>query len=250
MQRELVTGFVLHRRPYRDTSALVDLFTREHGRVAVVARGVQSARGAWRGILQPFRPLWLAWTGRGELFTLTQAEAAGPPAVLAGAVALSGLYLNELLIKLVARDDPHPALFERYAQTLLALSGSDAVAQEAVVLRLFERDLLQQIGFGLVLDRETRNGVPVQSDATYQYVPEQGPLSVQSTLGENRGCTVHGSTLLDLARGELTDDRSMRESKRLLRAVLDHHLGHRRVASRQLRRALEELSITWSEHGQ
>lgn len=243
MQRELISGFVLHRRPYRDTSALVDVFTREHGRITVVARGVQSARSAWRGLLQPFRPLWLAWSGRGELFTLTQAEAAGPQIWLTGSLALSGLYLNELVMKLLARDDPYPVLFERYSQTLTALTEDHERLHEATVLRLFERDLLQELGTGLVLDHDVSSGAPVEPETLYCYMAEQGPVAVLPAAHSEPGCNVHGSTLLALQQGELTGDRTMREGKQLMRVVLDHHLGHRSMASRKLRRALEDVAI-------
>ncbi len=225
----LQPALLLHRKPYRDTSLLLEAFSAQYGRFGLVARGARTRRGALQGLLQPFMPLLLSWSGRGELMTLTGAESHGPPLALQGDAVISGFYLNELLMRLLPRQDPQPHLYQCYLATLhrLALPGTDEWT-----LRLFERDLLQELGYGLLLTHEGGSGEMVESSALYCYHPEFGPQRQEH--GTERCLSVHGATLRALAQGEGADSRARSEAKRLMRMILSQYLGSKPLASREL----------------
>ncbi len=227
---ELAPAFVLHQRPYRETSALLEVFTHAQGRVGLIARGARAPRSRRRGELQPFRALRLSWIERGELGTLTGVESAAPGPPLSGRALYSALYLNELLVRLLTRNDPHPVLFERYAHALEALAA-DAGNVEPT-LRLFEKHLLQETGYGLLLDVDCESGEPLRSDALYDYHLEAGPVEVAADT--RQGFLFPGSSLLALAaEGEL-DAAALRDAKRLMRAALSLYLGGKPLKSREL----------------
>lgn len=222
----LQPAYILHRRPYRESSLLVEAFSADYGRIGLVAKGAQRA-GRWQGLLQPFRSLLFSWSGRGELRTLTGAEPQGQVRPLAGRILFSGFYMNELLIRLLQREDPHPELYHRYHATLAALADDEEWA-----LRLFERDLLREIGYGLNLESDAA-GQPLSVETLYDYHVEQGP--VPSVRGAS-ALSVHGESLLALG-GSLTPGPLARlEAKRLLRGVLAVYLGARPLESRELYR--------------
>ena len=229
----LQPGYLIHQRAYRDTSALLEVLTRDYGRVGLVARGARSARSRLRGILQPFRPLLLSWGGRGELGTLAGLEPGGAAPPVTGASVFSGFYLNELVLRLLARQDPHPEMFEAYAEALAALHG----AGEEPALRLFEKRLLEALGYGLLLDAEADNGRPVDPRRLYLYHLERGPVAVDRPQA---GLSLPGRSLLALHAGVFEDAESLRDAKRLLKAALSLYLGDRplktRTVLRQLRR--------------
>jgi DNA repair protein RecO (recombination protein O) len=228
----LQPAYILHRKPYRDTSLLLEAFTPEYGRIGLVARGARGRRSSQQAILQPFQPLLLSWSGRGELFTLTSAESDGIALGLAGDAVLSGFYINELIMRLLPRHDPHAVLYANYRNTLEQMH--DDVAREWL-LRLFERDLLQELGYALLLTHDAQSGEALQPDAVYCYYPEYGP---QRLHDEQPDClAVLGSTLLALDSGECTEQRCLREAKRLMRTVLQRYLGNRPLASRELFKA-------------
>lgn len=224
---QLQPGYILHPRPYRDTSLLLEVFTRDHGRFGLVARGARAPKSRSRGLLQPFQPLLLSWSGRGELGTLGAVEPDGAAPRLSGAHLYSGFYLNELLLRLLQRNDPHPELFAAYAQ---ALRGLQTEAQRP--LRLFEKQLLEALGYGLLLDHEADSGEPVCAEAEYVYALESGPRRCESA--ETRGLKLSGRSLLSLAAEELADAQSLADSKRLLRAALDLYLGGRELKTREV----------------
>jgi DNA repair protein RecO (recombination protein O) len=226
----LQPALVLHHRAYRDTSLLLELFTPEHGRVGAVARGVRKEKSRWAGLLQLFRPLLVSWSGRGELVTLTGVEEDGLAPPLAGSALPCGFYINELLLRLLQRNDPHTGLYAAYRATLRELAGGERSAVEAV-LRLFEKRLLQELGYGLLLEHTADTGRPVQASERYSYEIERGPVAYNERA---TGVTVHGSTLLALAAGALREETSLRESKKLMRAVLAHYLGDKPLRSREL----------------
>lgn len=213
-------GYVLHARPYRETSLLLDCYTRDHGRVGLVARGVRKERARFaRALLQPLVPLVLAWTGRGELATLVDVEAAGAPHALAGRGLWCAMYVNELVLRLTARNDPHPDLYDLYATTLPTLG----TAADAWQLRRFERDLLAGIGYGLLLDGIADSGEALEPKADYVYVPEHGPLP---WAGQRNVLRLRGSALLALADDRPPADRAdLAALRRLMRHVISHHLG-------------------------
>jgi DNA repair protein RecO (recombination protein O) len=226
---QLQPAYLLHRKPFRDTSLLLELFTRDHGRVGLVARGARGQRSKLKGVLQPYQALLVSWSGRGELPTLTGAENQGAGVFLQGDALISGFYLNELLLRLLARHDPHPHLFTIYQTTLQKLIASCEVDW---ALRLFERDLLQELGYGLLLTHEGQNGVEVEANARYCYYHESGPQRLNNESTER--LSVQGATLLALASGECHDAQLRRESKFLMREVLSRYLGSRPLASREL----------------
>lgn len=223
---ELVPAYVLHRRAYRDTSLLVELLARDHGRIGAVARGAR--RGRLAPLVQPFRPLLVSWTGRGELATITALEEAGAPVRIDGARLVSGFYANEILLRLLQREDPHSEIFDAYARLLGLLAASEHA--EGAVLRTFERDLLDALGYGLSLHEDV-DGRPLDPGTCYRYQPEHGPVAV--TMPEGGGLYVRGRSLLSLAAG-LPDAVAERELRPLLRRILTLYIGERPLRSREL----------------
>ncbi len=237
--RQRVDGqqaWILHSYPYSETSLILDVFSRERGRLPLMARGARRPRSALRGVLQAFQPLELGWFGGGEVRTLARAEWQGGMPLLAGRALLLGYYVNELLLKLLAREDAHPALFDAYAASLhrLALGQADEAH-----LRLFEKTLLRELGYGLALERDALSGEPVQAQRRYQYLIERGPV-LAAADAEPRSC-VYGKTLLDLARDDCSDGQTLAESKNLMRMLLNHHLAGAPLQSRRVFIELQEL---------
>lgn len=226
---QLQPAYLLHRKPYRDTSLLLELFSQDYGRIGLVARGARSAKSKLKGVLQPYQPLLVSWSGRGELQTLTSAETHGVATVLQGNALVSGFYLNELLMRLLTRHDPHPELYHIYQATIQRLYANLDIEWG---LRLFERDLLQQLGYGLLLTHEGRGGGEVVPEGRYCYYHDSGPQRLHGVVSEL--LTVSGATLLSLASGRCDDPQQRRESKLLMREVLARHLGPRPLASREL----------------
>jgi len=226
----LEPAWVLHRRPYRDTSELVDLFTHHHGRIAAVARGSRSGRR--RVPLEPFQPLHASWSGRGELVTLAGIEPRGPGLQAAGRRLMSMFYVNELLLRLTARQDPHPEMFSLYEDTVRRLASD---GEEAPTLRVFERDLLEMLGYGLVLASDIE-GLPVEPGARYHYRLEEGPRRAQR--GSSGPLCVSGATLLAILSGDFGTADCLREARLLLTAALDQQLGGRPLRTRQVLYAL------------
>lgn len=211
-------AFVLHARAYRETSLLLECLTREHGRLGVVARGVRGARTRLhRADLEPFQRLAIDYSQRGELATLRGAEPDGPTWRLRGQALLSGMYLNELLVRLCARQDPHPQVFDAYAATLARLH---AEAQPAWALRRFERDLLEALGYRLLLEH-TGDGDPLEPGQWYRYEAEHGPGACRA---ETRGAVL-GADLLALAADNEPDADALRRLRGMMREVLRFHLG-------------------------
>ena len=233
MRVDLQPGFVLHRRDFRNTSLIVEAFTPEFGRVGLVARGVRRPRSEKNALLQSFRPLLLSWTGKGELYTLTNVEADSFVNPVVGDAYASCFYLNELLMRLLQRDDAHEEVYRLYEQTLQAIQTVATPTDNERVLRLFEKSLLQELGYGLMLDCEADTGQVVSADCEYCYEPERGPVpKVAGRVAS--GPSISGKSLLSLARNELADEQSLRESKRLMRVILREYIGDKPLQSRML----------------
>jgi DNA repair protein RecO (recombination protein O) len=227
----LSPAFVLHRRRYRDSSLLLELFSQSRGRVAVIAKGALSGRRNRAGLLQPFVPLLADWRGRGEIQTLTTVEQAGSTIGLRGRSLYCGFYLNELLVRLSHRDDPQVQLFASYGKTLEDLAaGADLDG----CLRRYEMDLLTALGLAPELAFSSATAQPVQAECRYRVDPVGGPLP----SGAEDRQAVSGGTLLGLASGAELSDTERREARRLLRGILAHHLGGRPLKSRELFQAL------------
>ena len=225
-------AWVLHHHPYRETSSLLEVLTEAHGRIGAVAKGARRPASRWRGLLQPFSPLLLSWTGGGELVTVTGAEAAGAPLSIPGARLMSAYYANELLLRLLQRHDPQRGVFIAYASVLAELAGEGA---EAHALRVFEKRLLDALGYGLALTHDAITGEPVDPGTFYAYRLERGPHAVGVAEGEP---VFAGSSLLGLAHERLDDATALADARRLLRAALDLYLGERPLRTREIGRAV------------
>ncbi len=230
----LQPAFILHRRPYLNTSLLLETFSREQGRLGLVARGASAPRSRLKGLLQPFTPLLLSWTGAGELATLTGAEEAGRPVPLPPNRVLAGLYVNELLVRLLPRQDAQPGLFAAYEAVLAELATADG---EEPPLRRFEKKLLEELGYGLTLDREAASGAPIVAEERYRYVLDRGPLAASQS---RTGVPISGRGLLALRDGILVDPTVLKEVKRLTRAALAEQLRGRTLKTRELYRVKRE----------
>lgn len=225
---ELEAAFILHHRPFRDTSVLLEVFSRDHGRIGLVARGARGPRSRLKAVLQPFRPLLLSWQLRGELGTLTGAEAAGAAAAppTGGDALLALYYLNELLLRLTARLDPHRELYDVYAGVVESLTTGGPVAP---ALRHFEKRLLDLLGYGPELRRDVA-GQPIDPAANYRYEPEVGLAACRPDVAG----AMLGSSLRALADDRLADARALADARRLLRAALEVHLDGRPLKTREL----------------
>jgi len=229
-------AFVLHSYPFRETSLLVEIFSRQHGRVPLVARGARRPKSAVRGLLMNFQPLSLSWFGKHELRTLHSAEWQGGQPLLQGTALLCGFYLNELLLNLMVRDDPHEQLFDYYQKTLQRLAhGADL----ATTLRCFEKHLLQELGYALLLEHEAGSSKSIDPSLTYRYVVERG--AVLNAAGAEDGLPVSGKTLQDMAVDDYSDALSARQGKQLMRMLLNHHLGGKMLHTRELIKDLTKL---------
>ncbi|MEO8997737.1 MAG: DNA repair protein RecO [Rhodanobacter sp.] len=219
MRLEQQPAYVLHARPYRETSLLLECLTREHGRLGVVARGVRGERARLRRAqLEPFQPLALDLLLRGEMATLTAIETVGTPRRLSGDAGLAGLYLNELVVRLTGRQDPLPLLFDAYAQTLVRLTADESLAWS---LRRFERDLLEAIGYGLQLQHESDTGEALVPEASYRYRVEQGAVRCAA----RSAYALRGSDLLALEQDEMPDNVGLKALRDMMREVIRFHLG-------------------------
>ena len=233
---QLQPAYVLHHRPYRDTSRILELFTRDYGRVSVFARGARSARKAGTAltsILQPFNRLLVSWSGKGEAGQLTAAEFDGTVASLPPDRLVSGFYLNELLLKLFARYDGHPEVFALYGATLEALKVD---AEGVRPLRVFEKRLLDALGYGLALEREVEIDRPLEQRYAYRYRFDQGATRIE---GVAEGIDIFsGRTLVAVAREDFADPAVCAEARTLLRAALDRCLDGKELRSREVMLAL------------
>jgi len=230
-------AFVLHSYPFRETSLIIDVFSRRHGRLAIVARGARRPKSGLRGVLMNFQPLLLSWFGKGEVRTLHSAEWQGGQPYLQGTALMCGFYLNELMLNLLARDDPHEQLFDYYRATIYRLAHE---TDHAATLRCFEKHLLQELGYALVLDREAGSGKAIQPELCYRYAVERGALPDDGD-DDRAGLAVLGKTMLDMAVDDYTDPATAQQSKQLMRVLLNHHLGGKILHTRELIKELQKL---------
>jgi DNA repair protein RecO (recombination protein O) len=235
MQRvDLEPAYILHTRAYRETSQIIEVFTAGHGRLALIARGARRPKSRLRGILNPFQSLRLSWSGRGEMQTLREAEPAGPIAETHSSAVMSGFYINELMLKLLERADPYPDLFAHYTSLMLAFAVAQPVEP---LLRVFELQLLREIGYAPNLEHEAATLKPVHADGLYEFVVDYGV--VQAGAGQADFQSYKGSTLLAISRQDLADTEVMREAKKLLRNILNYHLGDRALHTRRIASAMK-----------
>lgn len=224
MIANLQPAFILHRRPFRETSLLLDVFTQEYGRVSLIAKGVKSPRSKWRGILEPFLPLLIAYRGKTELMHLQIAEPAGVPVFLQKNNLTVGFYLNELLIKLLQKQDPHPMLFNAYQNMIFHLAKNQL---DQKTLRLFEKKLLEEIGYGLPFKH-------IEADQFYRFCGEQGFVLCSQNETIKKTPIFSGKNLLALCAGELNNSNVLQDANKILRFAIAHVLGNKTIQSRKL----------------
>jgi DNA repair protein RecO (recombination protein O) len=232
MRISLQPAFVLHHRPYRETSLIVDLLTQEHGRIAVVARGVRTERSKNRAVLQCFVPLLVSWQGKSELMTMVSAEASGLPLQLRGDCLLGGFYLNELLMRVLQKQDSHPQIFHIYQQTLEMMQGKEL---QQHYLRIFEKRLLEELGYGLQLEYCIADKTPFSPEKYYYFHPDLGfeRYENEEDIALQRS-VFSGASLIALANEKLEWENELRDAKRLMRLALAPLLGNKPLQSRKL----------------
>lgn len=222
-------GYVVHTRPYSETSLFAELFSRHYGRLTAIAKGARRQKSKFRGALLPFRRLQVGWTGRSSLPVLTLAEPAETWVDVSGQSILCGFYINELVIKLLHRYDAHPELFDYYADAMRRLRGGEGREH---VLRSFEKRLLAELGYAMNLDYEADGQRAIDPARTYRYVPHRGAVADGSD--REQGVPVSGAALQALRDETFGDDRTLQECKRLMRVMISHQLENRPLHARKL----------------
>lgn len=235
-------AWLLHSLPWRETSLIVEVFSRDHGRVALAAKGARRPLSALRGVLMAFQPLLMDWSGGGEVKTLIRAEWQGGQPLLTGRALICGYYLNELLVRLTAREDAHPRLFAAYADALRALGRGDSPPP---VLRRFELALLQDLGYEVGLETAADGVEAVRGGLRYLYIVERGPVPIDEVAADGEASgdqpVLSGQTLLDMAADDFSRAETLAQSKLLLRALINHYLGGKPLQSRRVLKELQEL---------
>lgn len=229
---QLQAAYILHTRPYRDTSLLIDAFTATQGRISLIAKGARGIRGKksrYKGSLQAFVPLLLSWRGKTDLMNLVNAEPNPIPLPhLTGKLLVCGLYLNELLIRLLYRYDPYPNLFQAYQVALCSLSANPAIA-----LRLFEKKLLAELGYALYLNKDSLTNQVLLPQQSYQFIPSQG-LVVCLNKSIPKQSIFSGASLLAMHHESWDTPMQLLDAKRLFRLALNYLLEDKTIRSREL----------------
>ena len=219
--------YVLHTYPFKETSLVVELFSQQFGRIAAVAKGARRPYSTMRGMLQSFQILDSAWSGKNELKTLHSLDWSAGLTLLRGEALMCGFYMNELLLRLLPREDAHENLFNYYAAALQTLAGESDLA---TTLRRFELKLLQEMGYAVPLLKD-ENDAPIEADKMYRYEAEYGACDLNAT---KNGVQLSGKTLLDMARDDYSDAQTQSQSKQLMRYLLAYYLGDKPLHTRQL----------------
>jgi DNA repair protein RecO (recombination protein O) len=235
---EAEQAFVLHTYPYSETSLLVEAYSRSHGRLPLLAKGARRPRSNMRGLLMAFQPLLLGWSGRGEVRSLNRCEWVGGHALLSGDALLCGFYMNELLLRLMPREDAHEALFDRYVEATAQLANGEPHAR---VLRSFERTLLKELGYAITFDREAVSGQALEAEGLYRYELDKGPVQHIDPDGAPGLLVFRGKTLLDIAQEDYSDPATLQQCKQLMRMLINHRLEQRPLYSRNVFMDLQQL---------
>lgn len=223
-------AYVLHARDYGETSLLVELFTPNYGRVGAIAKGARKTRSRYGGTISMFQDFLVSWSGRTDLVTLTNYETVSGPLALSGKAIYCGFYLNELIFKLLHRYDAHPALFDGYRQALQRMETDD----DEAVLRVFEKHLLSEIGYALLLDHCAGEGKPIDSQVYYQYIIDRGPVVLGKNENATSGIKISGRALIAFREESMVDEEVKKEIKNLTRSVINFHLSGKPLHSRKL----------------
>jgi DNA repair protein RecO (recombination protein O) len=223
-------AYVLHTRPYQNTSVIVEVFSRSYGRLSLLAKGAKRPASPMYGVLQPLQPLFLSWGGRSELKTLYSAELDSRFITgLAGDYIYLGMYLNELLVRLLHKEEAHADIFDYYRHALVSFEQGE---DDEIALRYFELQLLDDLGYAVDLETDSESGLPISSEHKYRYVPERG--FVRTDHDEHEETRVHGSTIHALASKTLSGDEQKREAKLLMRGIIEYHLDGQPLKTREL----------------
>jgi len=223
--------YVLHTYPFKETSLVVELFTHGFGRVATTAKGARRPRSAMRGMLQSFQPLLATWSGKLELKTLHSIEWGSGLLLLKGEALMCGFYLNELLLRLLPREDAHESLFEYYSATLKVLASGEDLAS---TLRRFELKLLQELGYAIPLQHDVSSEA-ILENVNYHYLAEHGATRlIGMSARKSNGIQLLGKTLIDMASDDYGSAQTQQQSKQLMRYLLAHYLGDKPLHTRQL----------------
>jgi DNA repair protein RecO (recombination protein O) len=233
---ELTAGYLLHHRPWRDSSRILEVFTRDHGRLSLFARAVRGPHAKLASVLQPFQPLLFSWSGRGEAPQLTGAERAAPLAPLPQPAVMAAFYLNELLLRLTTRHDPLPELYDDYHRALAGLSAGEALEP---ALRIFEKRLLEALGYGLDLSAEAGSGEPIEPERYYDFRPGQGLVAARAGAAE----ALSGRSLLSLAAERLSAPRELADARRVLQGALAQCLEGRPLATSAVARSMKRRAM-------
>ncbi len=235
-------GYILHHRPFRDNSQILDIVTRDHGKIAVVARGSRGSKSRLAGVLRPFLPLRISWVGKSDMGTLTGAESAGPPAGMVGDAIFSAYYVNELLLHFLHRHDPQPEIFALYEEVIKALLITDNIA---AALRSFELEFLSLLGYAVNLDHEAGSRNPLKIDQDYEYRMEQGPVLIE----RDGPLVFKGAVFKEIAEQRFEKPDILRAANRLLREIIGFHLGGKELKSRKVLMELHRGRIVRSNTG-
>ena len=236
-ERRRVDGqacYVLHAYPFRETSLILEVFSRSYGRIALMARGARRPRSSLRGLLMSFQPLELGWAGAGEVATLMKAEWVGGQPLLEQRALWVGYYINELLVNLLPREDGHERLYEAYETLLRQL----AIEVREANLRRFEKTLLQELGYGLNLTHD-RNDQAIRPELDYRYEIENGATPLRK--GESAEIRVLGQTLLDIDSENFSNPLTTAQAKQLMRALMHYYLGGKVMETRKIFMELQDL---------
>ena len=228
MNVDFQLGFILHQRPYRETSVLLDVYSQSYGRISILAKGVRNKKRSQAGLLQLYQPLLLSWFGRSDLQVLSAVETGGPAYLLQAESALCGLYINELMVKLLPLGEKEPEIFVAYQQALLGLQSA---GNNEITLRLFEKQLLSHLGYGLVIEHEAETGDKIVAEQNYYYVADTGLHRWQPGMTFN---PISGRSLQHLIDGQGFDQTSLKEIKHLMRMVIHFYLAGKPLRSREL----------------
>ncbi len=229
-------GYVLHSYPYKETSLIVEAFTHTYGRISCVAKGAKRPASRLRGSIQLFQPLEMEWSGRNELKNLYRVDWVGGVPILDGLPLICGFYINELILNLLAKDDPCEKLFQYYYNVINDLNSESSIS---IALRKFEINLLKEIGYQLKLDFSEGQNVPIKPKSVYTYLPETGPVELRGN--SQYKLKVHGKTFCDIQNANFSDPRTLFESKKLMRYLLEYYLGDKILYSRELLKNYKQI---------
>jgi len=221
-------GFILKSQSFKENSLIHQVFTRDFGLVSILSKGSKATVSKYGSLLQPFRSLTLSWVGKSDLKTLTSVDERVILPSLKGRSLYCGFYMNELILNFFHKHDAHPRLFDIFNTSLTALSNTENIE---AVLRQFEKTLLNEIGYGLSLEYEADNQLPIEPDQYYFYQPGYGAKRENNAQHPD---AMLGSTLIHLNNNTLEDKTELKQAKRLMRRLIDHQLDGKILKSRDL----------------